>query len=126
MYTIKTFNELVDEIMKPSNYRPTDLSTYTRANGFEVELQDDGKQLVTIPVTGHNPKNIKVDVNEDSVMVKSDTESTSKFVRDIDLSLSVGEEYNPLTTSAKFENGLLTLLIDKKVDRQSKSVKISY
>ena len=48
------------------------------------------------------------------------------FVSDIDLTLTVGTDYDGTKTEAKFENGLLTLLIDKKADKKSKSLKIAY
>jgi HSP20 family molecular chaperone IbpA len=125
MYTLTTFNDLIGEILterkpfRPRNYQ----SAYSN---FDVTLID-GKQQVTIPVTGHNPKDISVDVTETEIVIKSSKgENTSHFVRDIDLTLSVGDDYDGTKSEAKFENGLLTLLIDKKKERKAKSLKISY
>ena len=82
---------------------------------------------VTINTTGHNPKDIKVDVTETEIkIVSKKDEKSSRFVSDIDLTLTVGTDYDGTKTEAKFENGLLTLLIDKKADKKSKSLKISY
>ena len=125
MYTINTFADIVDELMRPTNLR-TQRTTHRYSN-FDVELQDDGKQKVTIPVTGHNPKNISVDVTDTEITIQSKREEdASRYVKDIDLVLSVGEDYDGTRTEAKFDNGLLTLLIDKKTDRKSKSIKVSY
>ena len=94
---------------------------------FDAEILEDGKQQVTINTIGHNPKDITVDVTEEEITIKSKkAEDTSSFVRDIDLTLTVGSDYDGTKTTAKFDNGLLTLLIDKKVNKKAKSLKISY
>ena len=94
---------------------------------FDAEVLDDGKQQVTINTIGHNPKDITVDVTEEEITIKSKKgEDTSRFVQDIDLVLTVGTDYDGTKTTAKFYNGLLTLLIDKKVNKKAKSLKISY
>ena len=125
MYTINTFNDMVDDIL--FNRKPLSKSYTNAYSNFDVELQKDGKQKVTIPVTGHNPKDITVDVTDSEITIKSEKqEGTSRYVRDIDLTLTVGEDYDGTKTDAKFENGLLTLLIDKRTDKKSKSIKISY
>lgn len=125
MYTINTFNDMLDDIFL--NRKPLSKSYTNAYSNFDVELQKDGKQKVTIPVTGHNPKEITVDVTDSEITIKSEKqEGTSRYVRDIDLTLTVGEDYDGTKTDAKFENGLLTLLIDKRTDKKSKSIKISY
>lgn len=125
MYTINTFNDMLDDIFL--NRKPLSKSYTNTYSNFDVELQKDGKQKVTIPVTGHNPKDITVDVTDSEITIKSEKqEGTSRYVRDIDLTLTVGEDYDGTKTDAKFENGLLTLLIDKRTDKKSKSIKISY
>ena len=94
---------------------------------FDAEILEDGKQQVTINTIGHNPKDITVDVTEEEITIKSKKgEATSSFVKEIDLVLTVGTDYDGTKTTAKFDNGLLTLLIDKKVNKKAKSLKISY
>lgn len=94
---------------------------------FDAEILEDGKQQVTINTIGHNPKDITVDVTEEEITIKSKKgEDSSRFVQDIDLVLTVGTDYDGTKTTAKFDNGLLTLLIDKKVNKKAKSLKISY
>ena len=102
--------------------------TTNRLNSsFEAETLEDGKQNVTVNTIGHNPKDITVDVTEEEITIKSKkAEDTSSFVRDIDLTLTVGSDYDGTKTTASFDNGLLTLLIDKKVNKKAKSLKISY
>jgi len=126
MYTLNTFNDFVDSLINDTHFKRP--SSYRNVySSFDVDLQDDGKQKVTIPVTGHNPKDITVDVTEEEITIKSKKgEGTSRFVKDIDLTLTVGTDYDGTKTTASFDNGLLTLLIDKKVNRKAKTVKISY
>ena len=102
--------------------------TTNRLNSsFEAEVLEDGKQQVIVNTAGHNPKDITVDVTEEEITIKSKKgEQTSRFVKDIDLVLTVGTDYDGTKTTAKFDNGLLTLLIDKKINKKAKSLKISY
>lgn len=114
-------NSIFDDIINDT-FRPI---TKTH-NQFDVEVLENGKQKVTINTTGHNPKDMTVNVTEESVHIKSESKSTSKFVEDIDLTLTVGKNYDGTKSSASFENGLLTLLIDKKESKKGKTLKISY
>ena len=102
--------------------------TTNRLNSsFEAETLEDGKQKVTVNTIGHNPKDITVDVTDEAITIKSTKrEDTSSFVKEIDLVLTVGADYDGTKTTAKFDNGLLTLLIDKKINKKAKSLKISY
>jgi len=102
--------------------------TTNRLNSsFEAEVLEDGKQKVIVNTIGHNPKDITVDVTEEEIKIKSKKgEDTSSFVKDIDLTLTVGTDYDGTKTTASFDNGLLTLLIDKKVNKKAKTLKISY
>ena len=94
---------------------------------FEATTLEDGKQQVTVNTIGHNPKDITVEVTEEEVTFKSKkVENSSRFVKDIDLKLTVGDDYDGTKSTAKFDNGLLTLLIDKKVNKKAKTLKISY
>lgn len=122
MYTLTSFDNLINELTKQP------LTTPTRTYGtFEVDVLEDGKQQVTINTLGHNPKDITVDVTDEEIsIVAKKGEGTSRFVRDIDLILSVGKDYDGTKTEAKFENGLLVLTIDKKINKKAKSLKISY
>ena len=102
--------------------------TTNRLNSsFEAETLEDGKQKVTVNTIGHNPKDITVDVTEEEIKIKSiKGEDTSSFVKNIDLTLTVGTDYDGTKTTASFDNGLLTLLIDKKINKKAKTLKISY
>ena len=103
--------------------KPTD-----RLNSqFEATILEDGSQQVTINTIGHNPKDITVDVTEEEITIKSTKgEKTSSFVKEIDLVLTVGVDYDGTKSTAKFDNGLLVISIDKKLSKRAKSLKISY
>ena len=120
----RTFDRLFNGLTRDEFFTPNKVYNYT---GFEAEVLENGKQKVTINTIGHNPKNILVDVTEEEITIKSKKEEgTSRFVKDIDLTLTVGTDYDGTKSEAKFENGLLILLIDKKNERKSKTLKISY
>ena len=126
---ITNFDRLFDSVWNEPLVRDAVLNERRKTSfgAFDVDVLEDGKQKVTINTIGHNPKDITVDVTNEEVTIKAKKgEDTSRFVKDIDLTLSVGKDYDGTKTEAKFENGLLTLLIDKKVDKKAKSLKISY
>ena len=121
--TLTTFDRLLNELTREPLYT----KTQNHYGSFEVESLEDGRQKVIINTVGHNPKNIVVDVTEEKVTITAKKEDgTSRFVKDIDLTLTVGTDYDGTKSEAKFENGLLTLLIDKKNERKSRTLKISY
>lgn len=105
---------------------PATYSSYKAATtGYYVKQLEDGKQQLTLSVLGHDVKNIKLEVTEDTVTIKAKKEEgTSDLVEDIDTTFSVGKDYDGTKTEAKFSNGLLILTIDKKEERKSKSIQI--
>tara|TARA_R110000772_G_scaffold51239_1_gene117652 strand:+ start:1304 stop:1690 length:387 start_codon:yes stop_codon:yes gene_type:complete len=128
MYTT-TFDKLFDSVWNEPLIRDAvlDERRNTTFRSFDVETLKDGKQKVTINTIGHNPKDITVDVTEEELKITAKkVEGTSRFVRDIDLTLSVGKDFDGTKSEAKFENGLLVLTIDRKASKKAKSLKISY
>jgi len=124
---ITSFDRLFDSVWNEPFISNAVRSHRTNYGNFDVEVLENGKQQVTINTIGHNPKNITVDVTEEQITVKAKKgEDTSRFVKEIDLTFTVGTDYDGTKSEAKFENGLLTLLIDKKNERKAKSLKISY
>lgn len=129
MYTAN-LNHLLDlfekDLPKWPNWTTTSTS-YNHTSEYDVKKLEDGKQQLTLNVLGHNPKNIKLEVTEDQINIKSQKEEgSSPLVENIDLSFTLGKDYDGTKTEAKFSNGLLILTIDKKEERKSKTVKISY
>jgi HSP20 family molecular chaperone IbpA len=90
-----------------------------------VNELEDGKQEIVLSVVGHDPKNIKIEVTEDKVSIKSKKEEDSySLIQDIDTTFTIGKDYDGTKTEAKFLNGLLVLTIDKKAERKAKLVTI--
>ena len=115
IYTIN--NNLFDEFFTDSFFRtPTKTKSYS---AFDAEVLENEKIAIA--------NKTELDVTEEEVTIKSKKrENSSRFVKDIDLTLTVGSDYDGTKSEAKFENGLLTLLIDKKVNKKAKTLKISY
>jgi len=97
----------------------------TLASDYDVKELEDGKQQLTLSVLGHDVKNIKLEVTEDKLTVKAKKqEGSSPLVHDIDSTFTLSKDFDGTKTEAKFTNGLLTLTIDKKDERKSKSIAI--
>jgi len=120
---ILTFDRLFDEVLN-SKFEPTQVN-YQQGN-YSINTTEDGKQSIVISVVGHNPKDVDVDVTEDLITVKAETENVNAVVGNVNLKFKVGKDYDGTTAEASIENGLLTILLDKKEERKSKKVKIKF
>jgi HSP20 family protein len=120
---ILTFDRLFDEVLN-SKFEPTQVN-YQQGN-YSINTTEDGKQRIVISVVGHNPKDVDVDVTEDLITVKAETENVNAVVGNVNLKFKVGKDYDGTTATASIENGLLTILLDKKEERKSKKVKIKF
>jgi HSP20 family molecular chaperone IbpA len=124
MYTsnLKSLFDLFETEL-PATYTSTKYAS--SITDYDVKQLEDGKQQLTLSVLGHDVKSIKLEVTEDKVTIKAKKEEgSSPLVEDIDATFSVGKDYDGTKTEAKFSNGLLTLTIDKKEERKSKSISI--
>jgi HSP20 family molecular chaperone IbpA len=100
-------------------------STYSTFSRYEGKVLEDGKYQLTLNVLGHNPKNIKLEVTETQILIKSKKEETSSsLVLDIDLTFALGKDYDGTKSDAKFDNGLLIITTDKKDEAKPKKVQI--
>jgi HSP20 family protein len=120
---ILTFDRLFDEVLN-SKFEPTQVN-YQQGN-YSINTTEDGKQRIVISVVGHNPKDVDVDVTEDLITVNAETENVNAVVGNVNLKFKVGKDYDGTTATASIENGLLTILLDKKEERKSKKVKIKF
>jgi len=120
---ILTFDRLFDEVFD-SKFQPMQINH--QQGNYSINTTKDGKQSIVISVVGHNPKDVDVDVTEDLITVKAETENVNAVVGNVNLRFKVGKDYDGTTTSASIENGLLTILLDKKEERKAKKVKIKF
>ena len=119
IYTIDNlFDDVFDRGFKP-------LQINHQQGNYSITTED-GKQKLLINVVGHNPKDVELDVTEDLITIKAETENVNAVVGNVNLRFKVGKDYDGTTTSASIENGLLTILLDKKEERKAKKVKIKF
>jgi HSP20 family molecular chaperone IbpA len=119
IYTIDNlFDDVFDKGFKP-------LQINHQQGNYSITTED-GKQKLLINVVGHNPKDVELNVTEDLITVKAETENVNAVVGNVNLRFKVGKDYDGVSAEASIENGLLTILLDKKEERKSKKVKIKY
>jgi HSP20 family molecular chaperone IbpA len=105
------------------------LFTHAKQNVFSdyttKELQD-GKIELSVNVLGHDPKKINLEATEDRITIKSTkTEDASSLIKDIDFSFKLGNDYDGTKSEAKFNNGVLSIIIEKKDERKAKKLSIN-
>ena len=99
----------------------------TSFTNYHTELTEDGKIKLVVNVVGHNPKDVEVEANNGELNIKAHKpEGSSLFVKNINLSFTIGREYDETSAEASIENGLLTLTLDKKEEMKSKKIKIKF
>jgi HSP20 family molecular chaperone IbpA len=107
--------------------KPTFTSLATPFNQYLTELLDNGKIKLVVNVVGHNPKDVEVEANNGELKIKATKEEGSNsFVRNVNLTFTIGREYDETSAEAVIENGLLTLTLDKKEEMKSKKIKIKF
>ena len=107
------------------NEHPTSLAT--PFNQYYTELLENGKIKLVVNVVGHNPKDVEVEANNGELKIKATKEEGSNsFVRNVNLTFTIGREYDETSIEAVIENGLLTLTLDKKEEMKSKKIKIKF
>ena len=119
IYTIDNlFDDVFDKGFKP-------LQINHQQGNYSITTED-GKQKLLINVVGHNPKDVELNVTDDLITIKAETENVNAVVGNVNLRFKVGKVYDGTSAEASIENGLLTILLDKKEERKSKKVKIKY
>jgi HSP20 family protein len=119
IYTIDNlFDDVFDKGFKP-------LQINHQQGNYSITTED-GKQKLLINVVGHNPKGVELNVTDDLITIKAETENVNAVVGNVNLRFKVGKDYDGTSAEASIENGLLTILLEKKEERKSKKVKIKY
>ena len=84
-----------------------------------VDMMDEkDKYKIFVELPGVDKNNVKVDVAEDSVEIK--TEDNKKFYKMIELASPVDEN----SSKASYKNGVLTIELDKKSKRKGTEIKV--
>jgi len=124
MYTANITNLL--DLIESELPKWNGTSTYpSYLNGYNGKVLEDGKYELTLDLLGHNPKNIKLEVTETQLLIKSKKEEgSSSLVKDISLTFTLGKDYDGTKSDAKFDNGLLIITTDKRDEAKPKKVQI--
>ena len=105
------------------------LFTHAKHNSisdYTTRELEDGKIQVDVSVLGHDPKNILLEGTEERITIKSSKPVDSSFlVKEIDFSFKLGKDYDGTKSEAKFNNGVLSIIIDKKDERKAKKLSIN-
>jgi len=93
---------------------------------YSITTLKDGRQELIVNVVGHNPKDVDVDVTDGIIMVKAEAKKVNAVIRDVNLKFQVGKDFDGTTSEASIENGVLTIVMDKKEERKSKKIKVRF
>ena len=122
IYTIENlFNDL-SPLGKSNWDNPIE---YNQGN-YSIATLEDGRQELIVNVVGHNPKDVDVDVTDGNITIKAETKKVNAVVRNINLRFKVGKDFDGTTSEASIENGVLTIVMDKKEERKSKKIKVRF
>ena len=119
-----TFNTLFDEILndKPTLFR----DVYHNRGNYSINTTEDGRQELMVNVVGHNPKDVDVNVSENEIHIQAKAEKVNSIIGDVNLKFTVGKHYDGTTAQASIENGVLTILLDKKDEKKGTKLKIKF
>lgn len=119
-----TFNTLFDELLDstPVMFR----NSHHNQGNYSINTNVDGRKELMINVAGHNPNDVEVNVTENDIHIHAETEKVNSVIGNVNLKFTVGKEYDGTTSQASIENGILTILLDKREERKSKKVKIRF
>lgn len=87
---------------------------------------EDNQIHLSVNVVGHDPKNISLEATAEQIIVKSTKPDTAcSLVQDIDFSFKLNKDYDGTKSEAKFDNGLLLIIISKKEESKTKKISIN-
>ena len=93
---------------------------------YTTKELESGNIELSVNVLGHNPKNILLEATEDKITIKSTKiEGESDLIKDIDFSFKLGKDYDGTKSEAQFNNGVLSITIEKKDERKAKKLSIN-
>lgn len=90
-----------------------------------VKEKDDGAIELFVDVIGHGEKSLNINLYENSITIKGEcNEDNPSFVENIELNFDLPEGYDGTKTTGNVENGILTLIIEKKEGKKPKQLKL--
>jgi HSP20 family molecular chaperone IbpA len=108
----------------PSHSWKTSL-TQTKEVDYVYHIEDNQIHL-SVDVVGHDPKNISLEATTEQIIVKSTKPDTAcSLVQDIDFNFKLNKDYDGTKSEAKFDNGLLLIIISKREESKTKKISIN-
>jgi HSP20 family molecular chaperone IbpA len=108
--------------LAPHDFR----SDFTYSVGTYHMSNDDKQHTIEIPLPGISKENLKIDVEENMLLVETNSPLKSRCVQNIKKSWYISDTMDVNSITAKLENGLLTINIPKvKPTKKSVTVTIS-
>jgi len=118
------FNNLFNEILNEAPVVFRDV--YHNQGHYSINTTEDGKKELMVNVAGHNPKDVEVSVTENEIHIQAKAEKVNSVIGDVNLKFTVGKHYDGTTSQASIENGILTILLEKKDETKGKKITIKF
>jgi HSP20 family molecular chaperone IbpA len=118
------FNNLLNEILNDTPVVFRDV--YHNQGNYSLNTTQNGKKELMVNVAGHNPKDVDVNVTENEIHIQAKAEKVNSVIGDVNLKFTVGKHYDGTTAQASIENGVLTILLDKKDEKEGKKLNIKF
>ena len=118
------FNNLFNEILNEAPVVFRDV--YHNQGHYSINTTEDGKKELMVNVAGHNPKDVEVSVTENEIHIQAKAEKVNSVITNVNLKFTVGKHYDGTTAQASIENGVLTILLDKKDEKKGTKLKIKF
>jgi len=118
------FNNLFNEILNETPVVFRDV--YHNQGNYSLNTTQDGKKELMVNVAGHNPNDVDVNVTENEIHIQAKAEKVNSVIGDVNLKFTVGKHYDGTTAQASIENGVLTILLDKKDEKKGTKLKIKF
>ena len=118
------FNNLFNEILNEAPVVFRDV--YQNQGHYSINTTEDGKKELMVNVAGHNPKDVEVSVTENEIHIQTKAEKVNSVIGDVNLKFTVGKHYDGTTSQASIENGILTILLEKKDEKTGKKLNIKF
>ena len=120
-------DNLIDKLFDANLPSHSWKTTFSQANEVDYVYHIEDNQIhLSVNVVGHDPKNISLEATTDQIIIKSAKPDTAcSLVQDIDFSFKLNKDYDGTKSEAKFNNGVLSIIIDKKDERKAKKLSIN-
>jgi HSP20 family molecular chaperone IbpA len=124
------YNPIFDLLNDITTYDTTTVSDPASA-GWTHSRVEDNKLEFAISVIGHDPKNVEVELLEDSITVKAKKSKDSKSIsnsltKDIHEHYKLRKDFDGLSAKATIEHGILVITVEKKESSKPKKLDIKF